>query len=50
LQSHFNVGFNVGLTEAQMQSLIIIIESKVGKREAGNANEMLRRVLNSRVK
>jgi len=50
LQSHFNIGLNVGLTEAQMRSLIIVLEAKVGKKEADNANEMLRKVLNSRTK
>ena len=34
LQAHFNIGFNVGLTEAQMRSLISVIAAKVGK-EAG---------------
>jgi 4-carboxymuconolactone decarboxylase len=49
LQSHFNVGFNVGLTEAQMRSLISVLEAKVGKKEADNANEILSKVLSSRV-
>jgi alkylhydroperoxidase/carboxymuconolactone decarboxylase family protein YurZ len=44
LQSHFNIGFNVGLTEAQMRSLILVLEAKVGKKEATNANEVLRKV------
>ena len=48
LQSHFNVGFNIGLTEAQMRSLISVLEAKVGKKEADNANEILRKVLSSR--
>jgi 4-carboxymuconolactone decarboxylase len=50
LQAHFNIGLNVGLTEAQMRSLIIVLETKVGKKEADNANEMLRNVLNNRTK
>ena len=50
LQSHFNVGFNVGLTEAQMRSLISVLEAKVGKKEADNANEILGKVLSSRAK
>jgi len=49
LQSHFSVGLNVGLTEAQMRSLISVLEAKVGKKEADNANEILRKVLSSRV-
>jgi alkylhydroperoxidase/carboxymuconolactone decarboxylase family protein YurZ len=50
LQSHFSIGFNVGLTEAQMRSLISVLEGKVGKKEADNANEILRKVLSSRAK
>jgi alkylhydroperoxidase/carboxymuconolactone decarboxylase family protein YurZ len=50
LQSHFNVGFNVGLTEAQMRSLISVLEAKVGKKEADNANDLLGKVLSSRAK
>jgi 4-carboxymuconolactone decarboxylase len=50
LQGHFNIGFNVGLTEAQMRSLISILEAKVGKQEAENANEILSKVLGSRTK
>ncbi|MEZ4526200.1 MAG: carboxymuconolactone decarboxylase family protein [Desulfobacterales bacterium] len=41
LQSHFNVGFNTGLTEAQMRSLISVLEAKVGRKEADNASEVL---------
>ena len=48
LQSHFNVAFNVGLTEAQMKSLISVLESRVGKEKADNANEILSKVLSSR--
>jgi 4-carboxymuconolactone decarboxylase len=50
LQSHFSIGFNVGLTEAQMRSLISVLEAKVGKKEADNANEILSKVLSSRTK
>ena len=50
LQSHFNVGFNIGLTEAQMRSLISVLEAKVGKKEADNANEVLGKVLSNRAK
>ena len=48
LQSHFNVGFNVGLTEAQMRSLISVLQAKIGSKEADNANEVLGKVLTSR--
>jgi alkylhydroperoxidase/carboxymuconolactone decarboxylase family protein YurZ len=50
LQSHFSIGFNVGLTETQMRSLISVLEAKVGKKEADNANEILRKVLSSGAK
>ncbi len=50
LQSHLNIGLNVGLTEAQMRSLISALEAKVGKKESENANELLGKVLSSRAK
>jgi alkylhydroperoxidase/carboxymuconolactone decarboxylase family protein YurZ len=50
LQSHFNVGFNVGLTEPQMRSLISVLQAKVGKNESENANDILGKVLGSRAK
>lgn len=50
LQSHFNVGFNIGLTEAQMKDLIAVLKTKVGRNEADNANEILGKVLSNRVK
>ncbi len=50
LQSHFNVGFNVGLTEAQMRSLIFVLEVNVGKKEADNANQILSKALGTRAK
>ena len=48
LQAHFNIGFNTGLTEAQMRSLISVLEVNVGKKEADNAYEILSRVLSNR--
>jgi len=45
LQSHFNVGFNVGLTQAQMRSLISVLESRVGKKEADNASAVLEKAI-----
>ena len=50
LQSHFIAGFNVGLTEAQMRTLISVLEAKVGKKQADNAYEILRKVLSTRAK
>jgi 4-carboxymuconolactone decarboxylase len=48
LQSHFNVGFNIGLTQAQMRSLISVLEFKVGKKEADNASTILVKVIEAR--
>jgi len=48
LQAHFNVGLNVGLTEAQLKNLISVLAARVGKKEADNAGEILSRVLGSR--
>jgi len=45
LQAHFNIGFNTGLTEDQMRSLITVLEKEVGKKEAKNADEVLEQVL-----
>jgi len=50
LQSHFNVGFNTGLTEAQMRSLISVLEAKVGKKEADNAHAVLGKVLSNKAR
>jgi len=50
LESHFNIGFNVGLTEAQMRSLISVLEAKIGNKEADNAYEILGKVLSNRAK
>ncbi|MEJ2673268.1 MAG: hypothetical protein P8168_13920 [Deltaproteobacteria bacterium] len=50
LQAHFNIGFNTGLTEAQMKSLISVLASKVGKNQAVNASDVLNRVLNGRTR
>lgn len=48
LQSHFNVGLNVGLTESQLHSLINVLEITVGRKEAANANKVLSDVLGLR--
>jgi len=48
LQSHFNVGFNTGLTQAQMRSLISVLEFKVGIKEADNASAVLEKVIGAR--
>ncbi|MGE5803065.1 MAG: carboxymuconolactone decarboxylase family protein [Gemmatimonadota bacterium] len=48
LQSHFNVGFNTGLTEAQLSSLVSVIASSVGKEAADNASAVLAQVVRTR--
>jgi 4-carboxymuconolactone decarboxylase len=48
LQAHFNIGFNTGLTEDQMRSLISVLLAEVGKKEAKNADEVLEQVLSTR--
>jgi 4-carboxymuconolactone decarboxylase len=48
LQFHLIAGMNVGLTEAQLRSLISVLESRIGKKEADNANEIISKVLSSR--
>jgi 4-carboxymuconolactone decarboxylase len=40
LQSHFNIGFNVRLTEAQMRNLISVLHAKAGKKEADNVKAL----------
>jgi 4-carboxymuconolactone decarboxylase len=48
LQGHFNVGFNVGLSQAQMRSLISVLGSRVGIQEADNASAVLEKVIAAR--
>lgn len=50
LQAHFDIGFNVGLTEPQMRSILSVLEVRVGKQEADSANEVLGKALSSRAK
>lgn len=45
LQAHFNIGFNTGLSEAQMKGIITVLAEKGGKVEADNANQVLQQVL-----
>jgi alkylhydroperoxidase/carboxymuconolactone decarboxylase family protein YurZ len=45
LQAHFKIGLNTGLTAAQMKSLISVLGAKVGKKEADNATEVLRKAV-----
>lgn len=50
LQAHFNIGFNTGLTEPEMKSLISVLKAEVGKKEAKNADEVLNKALSGRSK
>jgi len=46
LRSHFNVGLNTGLTEAQLKDIVSELQTKVGSKEGNIANEVLQLVLN----
>jgi len=48
LQSHLDVGLNVGLIEAQLRGLTSALEAKVGRKQADNANMLLTKVLSSK--
>jgi 4-carboxymuconolactone decarboxylase len=45
LQFHLGAAMNTGLTEAQMKDFISVLESRVGKKEAESAYEILGKVL-----
>ena len=48
LRFHFGAAMNTGLTEAQMKDFISILDAKIDKKKAENAEEVLNMVLNSR--
>jgi 4-carboxymuconolactone decarboxylase len=48
LRFHLGAAMNTGLTEAQMSDFISVLKSKVGKKEADNANDILTEVLSTR--
>ena len=48
LQFHLGAAMNTGLTEAQMQEFIAVLESKVGKKEAESAHDILSEVVSNR--
>jgi 4-carboxymuconolactone decarboxylase len=50
LRFHLGAAMNTGLTEVQMKDFISVLESKVGKKEAQSANEILVEVLRNRAK
>jgi 4-carboxymuconolactone decarboxylase len=48
LRFHFGAAINTGLTETQMKDFISILNDKIDKKNAENAEEVLNTVLNSR--
>ncbi len=48
LQAHFKNSMNAGLTEEQVKEIIIVLENKVGKTEAENAEQVLNKYLEIR--
>ena len=48
LSFHLGAAMNTGMTEAQMEDFIAVIQSRVGAREAENANQVLEKVLAAR--
>lgn len=48
LQSHLNMGMNLGLTERQLNDLFIIIENKISKKQADGGRVVFAKVLASR--
>lgn len=48
MQSHMNIGMNVGLTEARLKQVLSIIETSIGKQAATTGLEVLNKVLESR--
>jgi quercetin dioxygenase-like cupin family protein/alkylhydroperoxidase/carboxymuconolactone decarboxylase family protein YurZ len=47
LQGHISIALRVGVTETQMEHIISILETKVGKQEADNTRNVLSRVMNT---
>ena len=48
LKSHFNVGLNTGLSDAQLRSIVSVIEARVDKKQADNASQVLDETLRGR--
>ncbi len=48
LRFHLGAAMNTGLTEAQLKDFVSVLKSKVGKKEAETAHEILSEVLSSR--
>lgn len=50
LEAHLKIGFNVGLSESQLRSLVSVIAAQVDKAEGDKAVDALERVLAARKK
>ena len=50
LRFHLDAAMQTGLTAAQMQEFIAVLQAKVGTKEAESANELLGKVLRNRAK
>lgn len=48
LESHLNIGLNVGLSQAQLEELMSVIEDSVGKERAATGREILKKVVANR--
>ncbi|WP_129782395.1 (R)-mandelonitrile lyase [Peristeroidobacter soli] len=48
LRSHFNVGLNVGLSEAQLRNILSVIAADVDKQQADKASRLLEDTLRTR--
>jgi len=48
LYFHLGAAMNTGLSNTQMQDFIAVLKSKVGKKEADDAAELLRKVISNR--
>lgn len=50
LQSHMNMGMNVGLTESQLRQAVSVIGTSVGRQQGDNASQILDKVVAQRSK
>ena len=48
LEAHFTMGFNTGLTDANMTGLVAVLRSQAGQKQADNAASVLRKVQSTR--
>lgn len=50
MKSHINIAFNLGMTETQLQHLLAIVETSIGKAEADRGREVLSEIMYTRKK